>query len=63
MDPNATLAEIRDIVATSIQSGNSEWASARLVELVDALDSWLSRGGFAPECWTRTETRKVVRRA
>lgn len=47
MDPNATLAAIREI------TGRDEHADPELAELVDALDQWLSKGGFLPAAWQR----------
>lgn len=43
MDPDATLAEMREAYAT----GDYE----RCAELADALDQWISRGGFLPREW------------
>jgi hypothetical protein len=45
MDPNETLAQIRADIATS----DSE--AGRLGDLVEALDGWLSKGGFPPTAW------------
>ncbi len=58
MDPTANLAEQRRIVARFIDgpADGHETASsdhARLCELVEALDEWLSRGGFLPDQWQR----------
>ena len=51
MDPDLTLAEIQTLTAAH-QRG--EWIDVdRLVELIDALDNWLIRGGFPPEQWRR----------
>jgi hypothetical protein len=46
MDPNACLAEIR-----SLTSSFKNTECFRLAELVDALDDWLSHGGFKPTEW------------
>jgi hypothetical protein len=46
MDPNACLAEIRQIVS-NFESNDY----LRLAELVDGLDDWLSHGGFKPTEW------------
>lgn len=46
MDPNATLQEIRELVGNN--GGNDV---GRLVELIDALDEWLTNGGFLPSDW------------
>jgi hypothetical protein len=51
MDPNATLDSIRELVAKSVNKPLDEADSDTLAELVDALDSWLSRGGFLPTEW------------
>lgn len=67
MDPNAALAELR---AAMRQLENSRqllgkeadldalWkaivAADRLAESVEALDGWLSRGGFLPDAWAAT---------
>lgn len=51
MDPDDTLKEIRLIVA---RASYTEWAEAdhaRLVELIDGLDEWLTKGGFVPREW------------
>lgn len=64
MDPNATLARIRMLVGmfwldpTDERSERSatwahdaaEWA-VELAESVEALDQWLSKGGFLPKAW------------
>ena len=55
MDVNATLQEIRDLVGES-QSG-CEIDTDRLVELIEALDTWISRGGFLPKAW---QTRRLT---
>jgi hypothetical protein len=66
MDPNANLKEQRAIVArlNTIMdeesndgvlngAGQCAWIeeSMRLVELVEALDGWLSSHGFLPAAW------------
>src|SRR4029453_9675881 len=52
VDPNATLTAIRTIVAqTYTDEGAGTGALAQLVDLVEALDAWLSKGGFAPTAW------------
>lgn len=47
MDPDTCLAEIRELVAQSL----TEDDDTRLAEHVQALDEWLSRGGFLPAPW------------
>lgn len=51
MDPNATLAEIRALVA-ACQAGDIIDGD-RLAELVSALDEWITGGGFLPAAWQR----------
>ena len=57
MDPNACLAEIRALV-DKINSDDAvkdlEYCGglgAELAEKIDALDSWITRGGFIPREW------------
>lgn len=55
MDPDACLAAIRETTADmhySLDHGTIDEASAtQLVEHFEALDGWLSKGGFPPEPW------------
>jgi len=55
MDPNTTLAEALEL-AQAILSGELSAdsqldASERLAEKVQALDDWITRGGFLPGAW------------
>jgi hypothetical protein len=53
MDPNATLREIRAIVKGADEDGClGSIEQARLVDLWEALDGWLSNGGFLPKDWS-----------
>lgn len=57
MDPNANLREMREKVITintSTKGGQIVEAAAELAELVEAMDEWLTKGGFAPIEWTKT---------
>lgn len=61
MDPDATLAKIRDII-TELHTNDGHTTHLHLAYLVgqlvghmDALDRWLSQGGFPPAAWS-TET-------
>jgi hypothetical protein len=45
MDPTACLEELR----SAVQAGDLKTAA----ELFEALDGWLSRGGFLPAQWDR----------
>lgn len=59
MDPNETLNRLRRLTAIHTEwydSDNTEWVSIaicgnEIVELITALDEWLSRGGFPPQAW------------
>lgn len=55
MDPDATLAEVRAQIAALLRFADpDEPADARiyaLAESFDALDQWMSRGGFPPAAW------------
>lgn len=63
MDPNANLEEMRQLAAAILamtveQAGETETAdlhadAVRLSELVEALDGWISGGGFLPKAWER----------
>jgi len=58
MDPNANLKELLELAqeireAYDADETISEADSARLAELVEALDGWLSKGGFLPGKWER----------
>lgn len=56
MDPNETLQRLREAVEKYQESTEVEDALSILAELVDefeALDGWLSKGGFLPEAWAR----------
>lgn len=56
MDPDATLATMRDLrQAIMTSTGGDEDAlrsdAFELAELVEALDEWLTKGGFLPTEW------------
>lgn len=53
MDPNEALKRIREL----INDGDS--ADVLLVEAFEALDNWLSRGGFLPSAWVPEMGREV----
>lgn len=57
MDPDVTLARLR-ILATAVKnavdSGMETMPTAvpdEMAELVNALDGWISKGGFLPSDW------------
>jgi hypothetical protein len=68
MDPDANLTEQRQIAKRLLadQDGRGEGLdapqvmvlTARLCELVQALDEWLARGGFLPDAWRTRDGSK-----
>ena len=52
MDPNATLKEIREIIKSWTKDESKDIPS-RLVDLIDGLDGWISKGGFLPRDWQK----------
>lgn len=53
MDPNVTLNELRRACEEYWEYGPTDHAVCKLVEGFDALDAWLTRGGFLPTAWER----------
>jgi hypothetical protein len=51
MDPDANLAEQRELIAKYARGEFTEGDTDRLVELAAALDNWLFNGGFIPKDW------------
>ena len=49
MDPDANLKEQRRIVTRCING--EPWDAERLVDLVEALDNWIKKGGALPHDW------------
>lgn len=63
MDPNATLAQIREGLRLVLdESEESQYVDTGdcldLANAVRALDEWLSRGGFRPDAWATPATPK-----
>lgn len=52
MDPNANLEEQREIVRWHASSTAMSSDYDRLADLVEALDTWLTKGGAMPSAWT-----------
>lgn len=52
MDVNQTLADLRGM-ALSYRNGGKwdESDTTDFIELFEALDGWISRGGFLPSAW------------
>jgi len=53
MDPNAALQQLR-AQADAILSGGGN--ADTMAELFQALDEWLSNGGFPPQAWQVQDT-------
>lgn len=55
MDPNTALTEIRELVALAkgdvCCAEHGEMAGTELAMKFEALDEWLTKGGFPPEVW------------
>ena len=51
MDPNETLAIIRGNVNAIVN--DTEADIVELAEALEALDSWLGKGGYLPTDWQR----------
>lgn len=50
MDPDAALKQIRELLYSY---PCRDFDAQELVEAVDALDGWLSKGGFLPQAWSQ----------
>ena len=70
MDPNATLQRLRELCSEAIDLTDVdpdelehspdrdealECLAGEIAELFQALDGWLSNGGFKPSAWQRQE--------
>ena len=57
MDPNETLRRMRELAAEipklDMESLADHWKATELAELVEALDNWITKGGFLPAAWNR----------
>lgn len=56
MDPNACLAQIRDILKSFDSAKDDEEMAglgSELVDYVSSMDTWLSQGGYLPDAWQR----------
>lgn len=54
MDPNATLAAIRDVLSRLQNADESRDGMLDELEIhVRALDDWITNGGFLPTAWAR----------
>lgn len=58
MDPNETLRITRDEIKKASNARTTEEYSdhaSAAMDAMEALDEWLSKGGFLPEPWKRKE--------
>lgn len=51
MDPNVTLQRIRKILADYARESEEHELANELVDRIDALDNWLTCGGYLPSDW------------
>ena len=57
MDPNATLKKIRELAQRLLW--DTESPAGELAERIEALDTWICKGGFLPTDWENHTNRKV----
>lgn len=67
MDPNETLNQIRALVARIEAVREDEYLDLvelgrDLAESANALDEWLSKGGYVPDDWATPETKRLLGR-
>jgi hypothetical protein len=54
MDPNTVLLRARSAAQAVLDTPSNAYPEALvLAEAFDALDRWLSNGGFCPKAWQR----------
>jgi hypothetical protein len=58
MDVNLVLHEIRELTVKIANFEGESYDAHLLAEKVDALDNWMSKGGFAPDAWRETEDHR-----
>lgn len=58
MDPDALLKEIRETVLSHLC--NQEIELDLFMEQVQALDAWLSGGGFLPKVWRNNREKEML---
>ncbi|GAA4201683.1 hypothetical protein [Actinocatenispora rupis] len=51
MDPDQTLREIRELLDDDRRAPLARDDVGALLDRIEALDRWLSRGGFLPRAW------------
>ncbi len=63
MDPNETLRQIREAIQAfddNYGEPPSESAATAVLDLFEALDGWLSKGGFLPDDWQAGEVTRAA---
>lgn len=53
MDPDTCLKKLRDAITLLDHDPADPVKVDAVVELFEALDCWISRGGFLPSAWRR----------
>ena len=53
MDPTMTLRQIRQLIVDGKK--NTNFQEGEILELIDNLDEWLSKGGFLPQQWVNND--------
>lgn len=56
MDPNATLANLRDLANAIAAQGDTDYVDKadladEMAYIFQALDEWITKGGFRPAAW------------
>jgi hypothetical protein len=61
MDPNETLRRMRELHTQWNEESaiDSVDLAAAMFDYFDALDTWLSRGGFLPDAWRQTLPKTI----
>ena len=52
MDPDAALADIRHTIQ-EYNRGREDLDLGELIDLIDGLDQWISKGGYMPVAWVK----------
>lgn len=67
MDPNEALARIREICdkfnAGEFTFGQAAAQMSTLIELIDGLHEWITKGGFLPNDWEPTRIVEITGRS
>jgi len=61
MDPDAALDELRKLAADNIEADRNDEGQegiVRMSELVQAIDGWMTGGGYLPDRWSSARRRR-----